>query len=83
MNVEITHWTNWYWDHTGLAFHKWQPKLVIDSSIYKFDNMVVWLYKHIDDPIHNVLWIHDNDRHKSVFRFRESKDQVFFVLRWS
>jgi len=72
--VVSEHWIN------NFDFYGWQDEIEINGSMKEFYQMVVWINDNINNPEENVFWTY---AYKPVFRFRKSKDQILFVLRWA
>jgi hypothetical protein len=72
--IHSEHWVN------DFDFYGWQDELEINGSIEKYYQMVLWINENIKNPKNNVVWTY---AYNPIFRFRKSKDQVWFLLRWS
>lgn len=68
---------NWV---NAFEFYGWQDEIEIKGSMEQFHQMVIWINDNINNPEDNVFWTY---AHTPVFRFRKSKDQMLFILRWS
>jgi hypothetical protein len=68
---------NW---HNAFGFYGWQDEIEIKGTMEKYYEMVLWICEHITDPTENVCWTYARG---PVFRFRKSKDQAWFMLRWA
>jgi hypothetical protein len=68
---------NWHDEVYG-----WQNELEIKGNMDKYHEMVLWINEHIPRPTQNVFWRWSYSR-GPLFRFRKSKDQAWFMLRWA
>jgi len=73
-SIEFNNWHN--------EVYGWQNELEIKGNLDKCHEMVSWINEHIPRPTQNVFWLWSLSR-GPVFRFRKSKDQIWFMLRWA
>jgi len=75
--MKIMERENW---HNEFDFYGWQDEIEIKGDMDDYYQIVLWINEHITDPTQNVNWTYSRG---PVFRFRKSKDQAWFMLRWS
>ena len=68
------------WSHDWFESHGWQEELCLKSTMIEYKEVVEWLYDNVHNTESNVCWTYVGH---PVFRFRKSKDQVLFMLRWT
>jgi len=70
------------WDATNPGWHLVEIPTPAHRNFH--DEMVDWLYDHIDNPERHARWVRLNAPNDiSCFRFRYERDCIWFKLRWS
>ena len=74
MKIASENWNNEF------DFYGWQNEIEIKGNMNDYYQMVLWINENVSNPVQNVCWTY---AFNPVFRFRKSKDQLLFILRWS
>ena len=78
MVMKIMERENWW--SNEYDFYGWQDAIDIKWNKKDYYEMVLWIHENIPRPTQNVCWTFEPG---PVFRFRKSKDQAWFMLRWA
>lgn len=72
---------NWPQRITEETFYSWQEEIEMpNKDMHRYLEMITWIDANIHNAENNVVWTWSRC---PVFRFRKSKDQVWFMMRWS
>jgi len=68
---------NFDWDRT-----RWPMFTVYDCAIYRYRDMLQWLYSTIDNCEKHAKWTISESGYDVTFKFRYERDYTLFTLRW-
>jgi hypothetical protein len=74
------------WDNTKPGWHTYSVEFPADQSILhlakRFNEILDWVYDHIDNCEYHCRWILKAESRKLIIRFRYEKDYFRFALTW-
>ena len=73
------------WEDTNPKWHEISIpcKYAVTSGIPEHEQMILWLYEHIDNCERHCRWYFDTMNKAVRIKFRYERDCVLFILRWS